>query len=189
MFLRRAPDSRDPLAVAMSGVRLGERVLQVGVDDGPLVGRIAAKTGLSGSASAVVSDEKAAGVARAGAHHAGVLLEVAIASYGALPHEDASFDVVVVHSTAGLLAGLTAPESGALLAECHRVLRPGGRIVTIEAGTRSGMSALLRPAPAAQQRYDRDGGATDSLTRAGFRPVRLLGDREGLTFSEGVKLG
>ena len=49
MFLRRSKHTRNPLAVAMSGVRLGERVLQVGVDDARLVGLIASKT--AGSAA------------------------------------------------------------------------------------------------------------------------------------------
>ncbi len=65
MFLRRSTHARDPLAVAMSGVRLGERVLQVGVDDARLVGLIAAKTGLSGSAACVVADEQQAAKAKA----------------------------------------------------------------------------------------------------------------------------
>jgi hypothetical protein len=55
----------DPLALSMSGVKLGERLLQIGVDDATLAGRIAAKTGLSGSAShAVGTDDDAVRVNR-----------------------------------------------------------------------------------------------------------------------------
>ena len=59
MFLRKVA-ACEPLAVAMSGVRLGERLLQIGVDDPPLLGALAAKVGLSGHAAVVTLDERSA---------------------------------------------------------------------------------------------------------------------------------
>ena len=47
-FLRKS--GLEQLPVAMSGVRMGERALQIGIDDRSLAGVIAAKVGLSGSA-------------------------------------------------------------------------------------------------------------------------------------------
>jgi hypothetical protein len=67
------------------------------------------------------------------------------------------------------------------------VLRPGGRVVAIEAGKRSGLGALLRPVPASQVSYDQTGGTVASLEQGGFAPVRILGDREGLKFTEGLR--
>ena len=55
-FLRKSTLERLP--VAMTGVRMGERALQLGIEDPSLVGAIAAKVGLSGHAVIVVRDER-----------------------------------------------------------------------------------------------------------------------------------
>lgn len=176
----------DPLAVSMSGVKMGERLLQVGIDDPATAGLIAAKTGLSGSAShAVGTDDEAVKVNR-GAKKAGVLIEVRVTPLDRLPYDAASFDVVVIHSVSGQLAS-AGDERVAVLRDCLRVLRPGGRLIAIEHGTATGLKAMLRSAPAAQGTYDAAGGTPDALRRAGFGAVRDLGDREGLKFAEGLR--
>ena len=48
----------EPLPVTMSAVRMGERVLQIGVDDPTIASAIAAKVGLSGNAAIAVTDER-----------------------------------------------------------------------------------------------------------------------------------
>ena len=64
MFLRKTKQ-RDPLPVTMSGVRMGERLLQVGGDAAALAGALAAKVGLSGAAAIVVwGDRRQIGLAR-----------------------------------------------------------------------------------------------------------------------------
>lgn len=187
MFLRRSPDTRDPLAVAMSGVRLGERVLQLGVDDERLVGRLAAKAGLSGTATCVAADDQAASRAHKGANKIGAHIEVVLSPPPTLPLPDGTFDAVVIHSVSGFLASLEPAVRAELLRESARVLRPGGRVVAIEAGEKSGLGALLRQVPASQAAYDQGGGTAASLEQAGFAPVRILGDREGLKFTEGLR--
>jgi ubiquinone/menaquinone biosynthesis C-methylase UbiE len=72
------------------------------------------------------------------------------------------------------------------LKECRRVLRPGGRVVVIESGQRTGLTAMLRPSPKTDPAYESAGGVSSALEAAGFRPVRLLGDREGYRFVEGL---
>lgn len=177
----------DPLAVAMAGVKLGERLLQIGVDDATLAGQIAGKTGLSGSAAHMVaSDDDAVRVNR-GAKKVGVLVEVRVGALDRLPFDDGTFDIVVVHSAHGQLAAANADERDGVLRACHRVLRPGGRLVTIEAGTTAGLRSMLRSAPAAQAAYDAGGGTAAALRQAGFGAVRDLGDREGLKFVEGLR--
>ena len=104
----------------------------------------------------------------------------------ALPFADASFDVIVVHGMGGLLSSLDEPTRVALLREGFRALRPGGRIVVIEAGARSGVAGLLRP-PRIDKEYDAAGGAVAALAAAGFRAPRILAEREGHRFSEGMK--
>jgi len=177
----------DPLAVSMSGVKLGERLLQVGVDDAALAGLLASKTGLSGSAAHAVSTDAEALRVNRGANKAGVLVEVRVTPLDQLPYEAASFDVVVVHSAAGQLASADAAARLGVLRDLLRVVRPGGRLVTIEPGTPSGLSSVFRGAPAAQGAYEGAGGTLSALRQAGFGAVRELGDREGLKFVEGLR--
>lgn len=183
-FLRKSNLERLP--IAMVGVRMGERVLQIGVDDPSLAGSIAAKVGLSGQAAIAVADEAAASKARSAAGKAGVLVDVQITSVQTLPFADADFDVVVINGMGGLLSKADESARGSVLRETARVLRSGGRVVVIEAGPRQGLSALLRPARS-NPAYDAKGGAAGALALAGFRS-RVLAQREGYRFTEGLKL-
>ena len=188
MFFRRSKNTRDPLAVAMSGVRLGERVVQIGVDDPKVIGLVAAKAGISGTVACVVADAAAARRAQAGADGVGVFVETANTPVGSpLPHDSGAFDVAIIHSVSGFLASLDAASRATLLREVGRVVRPGGRAIVIEAGAQTGLASLLRGTSAAQASFDRAGGATAALADAGFYPVRPLGDSEGLKFSEGLR--
>jgi ubiquinone/menaquinone biosynthesis C-methylase UbiE len=178
----------DPLAVSMAGVKLGERLLQIGVDDAALAGQLAAKTGLSGTAAHMVSrDEEAVKVNR-GAKKAGVLVEVRVGMLDHLPFDDQSFDLVVIHSASGQLAAATSERRERMLRDAHRVLRQGGRLIAIEPGTATGLASVLRrSAPAVQGTYAASGGTPAALQQAGFGAVRDLGDREGLKFAEGLR--
>jgi ubiquinone/menaquinone biosynthesis C-methylase UbiE len=162
----------ESLPVVMSGVRMGERALQVGVSDAGLVGAIAAKVGLSGHAAVVVERQTDAEKAQRAGESSGALLEVAVAPLDSLPYDSAGFDVVVVHP-----AGLSQPLAGAagFLGESFRVLRAGGRLVVIE------RSGRRQPAPG-------DAVAVlQALTAAGYKATRVLGEREGYRFVEGLK--
>ena len=94
-FLRKSTFERLP--VAMTGVRMGERALQLGIEDPSLVGAIAAKVGLSGHAVIVVRDEREAARARSAAEKAGALVDVQVRPNTDLMFESASFDVIVLH--------------------------------------------------------------------------------------------
>jgi ubiquinone/menaquinone biosynthesis C-methylase UbiE len=177
----------DPLAVSMAGVKLGERLLQIGVDDAALAGQLAAKTGLSGAAAHMVSRDDEAVKVNRGAKKAGVLVEVRVGMLDHLPFDDQSFDLVVIHSASGQLAAATRERRERMLRDAHRVLRQGGRLIAIERGTATGLTSVLRSAPAAQGAYDASGGTPAALQQAGFGAVRDLGDREGLKFAEGLR--
>src|SRR5436190_1494733 len=69
-------DNPYALVVDMTGVKMGDRLLQIGCPNGGRLGAIAAKVGLSGRAVACVPDEASAARARTGAGDAGVLVEV-----------------------------------------------------------------------------------------------------------------
>ena len=183
MFLRQSTVGREPLAIAMSGVRMGERLLQIGMDTPVVTSLLAARPGLSGESAIVVVDEGMASQARRAISETGALVNVAVNPLDALPFSDRSFDVVVVHNRNGRLASLLERGSRTL-AECRRVLRPGGRTVVIERGAASGLKALFQP------RVDSGGpdGTVGALEAAGFRAVRMLGDRDSYRFVEGLRV-
>jgi SAM-dependent methyltransferase len=184
--LRKSAHAREPLPMAMSGVRMGERVLQVGLDDARLAGAMAAKAGLSGHAALAVTTEADAERARRGAADAGALLDVHVTRLDALPFESSAFDVAIVHGARGLAAALDAATRAAMFTECHRVVRQGGRLVAIDRAGRGGLGAMFRGG-ASRDAYEQAGGAPAALAAAGFHPVRVLAERDGLRFTEGIK--
>jgi len=179
MFFRKS--RIEPLPVTMSAVRMGERVLQIGIDDPAIVGVLASKVGLSGNAAVVVVSDTEAQRARSAAAGAGVLVDVHVTSLSSLPFESAMFDLVIVHGMRGLLSSLEPTARTQALRECHRVLRVGGRLMTIEAAPASGLKGMLSKSP--ESTYD----VISVLESAGFRPARLLAEREGYKFAEGIK--
>ncbi len=181
MFLRKTK-AREPLPLTMAAVRLGERLLQIGVDDRGLVGALAAKVGMSGTAAIVTVDAAEADRARSACREAGALVEVTNTRLESLPFPESSFDVVVVHDAPS--TGAPSPAgSGDVLRECSRVLRPGGRGVVITRVRKPGFAGLLRSAPAGV-----DAKIVEStLAGAGFRAVRVVGELEGLRFIEGLR--
>jgi hypothetical protein len=186
MFLRKSRVERDPLAVTMSGVRLGEKALQIGEGDRHVMGIIAARTGLTGTAMIVVLNDDAVARVRRAIDAAGALAEVGAVDRGS-PPDDAAFDVVIVHDVRHTIGSSDAAVRSGWLQLCRRVLRTGGRLVTIEPGTPVGLRALST-AMLKGRGPSRDADATLALlSGAGFRNVRLLGDRESLRFVEGLK--
>jgi ubiquinone/menaquinone biosynthesis C-methylase UbiE len=185
-FLRQPARAREPLAVAMSGVRMGERVLQIGLNDPALAGVLVAKAGLSGHAAIAVASDAEGERARQSAAAAGALADVHVTPLHTLPFPADGFDVAVVHSADGLLASFDDGTRLRVLGECRRVLRHGGRAIVIEAQPRSGLRGLFS-APRTGAAYDQAGGSAASLEGAGFRAVRVLAERDGYRFTEGLK--
>jgi SAM-dependent methyltransferase len=182
-FTRRG----DPysLVVNMTGVKMGDRLACIGCAHGGRLAAIALKVGLSGRAAAVVPDEASANRARKGAADAGVLVDVDVAPSSALPLEDGSFDVAVVDDTDDRVASLSEEQRAALVRELVRVLRPGGRAVFIGAVPQSGVASLWSRAPRTPSFVATAAAAT--LAANGFRSARVLAEREGFIFVEGLK--
>jgi len=169
------------LIVGMTGVKMGDRLLQVGCSDGGALAAIAAKVGLSGRAVALVPDTATAVRARKGAERQGVLVDVEIGAPTALPTEDTVFDLVVIDDQQRQFASLDEGTQGTLVSRAVQILKPGGRVLVISAMPAEGLAALFggSKGPA----YD----AEPVLKAGGCRFVRVLGEKEGLRFVEGTK--
>ena len=167
-IFRKSPVG-EPLAVAMAGLKLGDRFLAIGIRDTKLIAALAIKAGLTGRACAVDADPARTGTAAAAIEREGGLAEVAQAPWHALPYEAASFDVAVARD---LFSTLDPDEKHRCAAEALRVLRPGGRIIVIERTKRT--------------RIDPD-ALTMSIGKAGFAAARVLAQTEGMMFVEGIK--
>lgn len=185
MFLnpfKRHGDDPYALLVGMTGVKLGDRLIQLGCAHGARMAAVAAKVGLSGRTVLVAPDAESAARAEKGARDAGVLVEVETVSPRALPLDPEAFDIAIIDDTGGLLAAMNADARVMACRELLRVLRPAGRVMTIGAGARHGLGALIARAPEGPP-FD----AIPPLEEAGFRAVRKLAEREGLVFVEGIK--
>jgi SAM-dependent methyltransferase len=173
------------LPIAMTGVKMGEQLLDVGAGDPRMFAAIAGKVGLTGRASAIADSATHAEALRVAAARAGVLVEIEVAPLSRLPFEDGAFDVAVIDSTRGLLGALPPVDRMGLVGELFRVLRAGGRLIAIERYGRAGLFSLAGGAPSSE--YASSGGAPRAFEAAGFRPVRVLAERDGLRFVEGLK--
>jgi SAM-dependent methyltransferase len=171
----------------MTGAKLGDRLLQIGCTDPSLVAAIGSKVGMSGRACVIVNSEEHAASARRGGERAGVLLEVEQAPPGSSPYDNDSFDLIVIDNQDGLIANMKPEQRVATLRDAKRLLAPRGRIVIIERAPRAGLGALFSRATApADPHYGNTGGAMTALQAEGFKAVRQLAEREGLSFFEGI---
>ena len=172
--------SAEPLAVTMAGVKLGQRLLAVGVRDPKLIAQLAVKAGLTGRACVVDDDEARLAEGAAAIEAEGALVEPIRAPYGMWPFDAGSFDIAVIPN---LLPALPADTRVRCISEVFRVLRPGGRALIIETGRRGGFGALLNRSHA-DASY---AGPIAALQQAGFRAVRQLAEADGISYAEGIK--
>jgi hypothetical protein len=171
MFFKfRRMRAMDPLQVAMTGVRMGERYLQFFCSDATLTSGLATKSGLSGVAALATTDEGQAARARAIATKAGALVDVQVTSAATpLPWQRDSFDMVVVDNTGGDFTQMAEGARLALAQSARAMLRQGGRVELIE-------------------RAKDPAGASEAVLRsAGFKPVRTLAEKDGFRFVEALK--
>ena len=172
----------------MTGIKMGDRLLYIGCTDPSLLAAIASKAGLSGCACAVVPSEADAARARRGAEDGGILLELETCrDLSPFPFEDGSFDLIVIDNQGGLISNVRPEQRVAWLQQAHRVLAPRGRLVLMERGQRAGLGALIRSGPPIDPHYQASGGAITAMKAEGFKAVRQLAERDGMSFFEGVR--
>lgn len=170
MLTKKRAREMDPLHVSMTGVRMGERFLQIGCHDRALLSGLAAKVGLSGTAAVAALDPGDAKNAEAVGRKVGALIEIQNIDDGrSWPYSDDQFDMIVVDDTRDTFGN--REHRGAILGAARRTLRPGGRIEIV------GREKSNAP------NYDIE----KELIAAGFKPVRLLAERDGFRFVEGLR--
>jgi len=180
--LKKSGGSRD-LELSMAGLKIGKSVLQVYGSDHGLIAALAKVVGLSGQAYAVAQTQGDGEAFERKAADAGVLVGVKVAEIAALPYDDDLLDLVVIKQ---VLGGLTQNDRVLCLQQALRVLRPGGRCLVVDTAMRGGLGAILSR-QSLDVRYVEGGGAQHALEHEGFRGIRLLAERDGLRFVEGVK--
>jgi hypothetical protein len=164
--------SMDPLHVSMTGVRMGERFLLIGCHDKALLAGLASKVGLSGTSAVAAADAEDAKRAQAIGARVGALIEIYDIDHGrAWPIGNDQFDMIVVDDTTDGFTNLDAGARQFCLSNALRAVRPGGRIEVI---------ARLK---SDARGYD----PLNELTAAGFKPVRVLAERDGFRFLEGLR--
>lgn len=159
----------DPLHVSMTGVRMGERFLQIGCSNKALLSGLAAKVGLSGSCAVAASGAAQVKLAESIGRKVGALIDIRDIQGGmAWQFDEGVFDLVVVDDTDDGFRRFEPPVD--ILRKAYGALRKGGRIeiITLEKS---------------QHTFD----FVQLLSDAGFRPVRLLAERDGFRFVEGLK--
>jgi ubiquinone/menaquinone biosynthesis C-methylase UbiE len=183
------PRQKHALAIAMTGVKLGDRLLHVACTDASMLAAIGSKVGLSGRVCAIVPTETDASRARRAAETAGFLLELETNDLSRLPYEDEAFNLIVIDNQHGMLTVMRPERRVALVKECFRTLAPRGRTVVVERAPRGGLGALLSKSDGSADDpiYRSSGGAIAALEAEGFRAARLLAERDGLSFFEGVR--
>jgi ubiquinone/menaquinone biosynthesis C-methylase UbiE len=171
------------LPTAMSGIKLGDRLLVVGCSNPRMIASLSSRAGLTGRACAVDASGDRATAAAAVVEREGALIETATAPFDAIPYEPASFDVAVVQD---LFLSIAPELRAGALREVHRVLRPGGRCLIIHTRPRGIVSRFAR-APAEGSSSSVADTARRALEAQGFVAVRTLAEREGHFFVEGIK--
>lgn len=171
MLMRRGRgQSMDPLQVSMTGVRMGERFLQIGCADRSLLAGLASKVGLSGNAAVAVLNTEQAVLAKSIGAKVGALIDVSDIGGGRTwPFEPSAFDLVVVDDTDDTFWSVQL--IGDVLRNAHGSLRNGGRI------------EVVTPLKSAHAQLD----YLALLSDAGFKPVRILAEPGRLRFVEGLK--
>jgi SAM-dependent methyltransferase len=179
-FFRKQPP-QDPMIVAMTGVRLGQRLLIIAERDPSIPQELGAKVGLTGRILALAADESGASRLAARVLRHGVLIDTAAIALP-LPTEDDGFDAAIVDERHARDERLSL---AALLPELLRAVRPGGRVLVLRPAGRRWLEGLFGWQPEPPDVTP----VVQALSAAGFHNPRPVGTRSGVAFVEAYVKG
>lgn len=160
---------------ALASLREGQTVLDLGSGGGIDCFLAAKQVGPAGKVIGVDMTPEMIARARANAAKGGYAnVEFRLGEIEALPVADGTVDVIISNCVLNL-----SPEKGRVLAEAHRVLKPGGRLVISDMVSDVAVPELLRDnldAVAACLPVDRTRYLED-LRAAGFAGARITSER------------
>ncbi len=118
------------IGLAKLAPQQGEKILEIGCGTGHMLVELARAVGPSGKVSGIDISDQMVQLSQQVLHEAGLSdrTEVVCGDAEHLPCEAASLDAVTMSFT---LESFDTPAIPVVLAECFRVLRPGGRIVIV----------------------------------------------------------
>jgi ubiquinone/menaquinone biosynthesis C-methylase UbiE len=170
-----------------AGLAPGEAVLDVCCGTGTLTLAARERVGPAGRVAGVDASAEMVARSRHKAQRLAVDVSFQEAQAQDLPFADASFDVVLCS-----LGFHHLPESarGAALAEMHRVLKPGGRVLLAEFVQNHGLLSRLNPVAwlHVHRHHHMVNEAAEGLARVGFADVTTGSlSTAGLGFARGVR--
>lgn len=120
----------------------GEQILEIGYGTGHCVLTLAQAVGSSGKVCGVDIAEGMRAISQKRIDEAGLnkRVDLHVADAVSLPFESNRFDAVFTSFTLELF---DTPEIPLVLKECHRILRPGGRIVVVCLAKKSGIAVNI----------------------------------------------
>lgn len=127
----------------MLNPRPGERILEIGFGTGAMLLPLARSVGPDGEVCGIDLSPGMLAVAEKKLHRAGLDDRVTLTTgdAAALPYPEASFQAVYTSFTLELF---DIPEIPVVLAECWRVLVPGGRLCVVAMGKRERLNLMSR---------------------------------------------
>ena len=118
------------MTIALARIQPGERVLEVGCGTGDVALAACAPAGPQGSVAGIDAGPEMIAVARAKAARAGVHVDFRLEPIEALTYPDGTFDIVL---SSLMMHHLPDDLKRQGMAEIARVLKPGGRLLIVDA--------------------------------------------------------
>lgn len=180
MAIFKSAPREDPLIVAVSGARLGNRVLYVGGANPTHFVELARRVGLTGQALFLAGTDAEAERLRGAVLREGVVADVKTLADPLDPQPDL-FDLAVIEDGHG--DGPSRASDAGLLARVRNVLRPGGRVLAMRAAKPSLATWLGR------QSAPDVNDIIEAVAANGFSAARLVATKDGIAFVEAGKPG
>jgi ubiquinone/menaquinone biosynthesis C-methylase UbiE len=173
-------DTSHQTDLAMVGARAGDTVVVLGASDAGLAGALARVTGADGQLVVVDDVPDADARLEAAAGLAAALVQYKRAPLTAVPVDADSANVAVLVRALGPLQDADRVQAAA---EALRMIRPGGRLIVIEAEPHAGPLGMLRRGRATLRRD----AVMAILASAGWKTTREIGDVDGVVYIEATK--